>query len=226
MNSKAVITTLIVVIILESALVGYLAVPRLNGSHSTSTSTTLPFSNKEGFSANYSLFDAVIANDTEVNVTQSYESSWILSVNNNLLFATTNETQTEAQIAIGPIGPTEALSIPTLIIQERADGLLRVEYYAQNWPNTYGLILYNATRNDLFGLTSNISLEFIATGPPGAINPQIAPRANGNLTIFSGDTVLVSDYPISWAKLDSLYFYGLKGTDFTSGDVTVSISQI
>jgi hypothetical protein len=225
MRSKVIITILIVVIILESTLIGYLVLPRLNNSQPPSA-TAITFSNEERFVANYSLFDAVIANDTEFNTTQSYGSSWILSVTDNLQFGKTNETQTEAQIAIAPIGPTEALSIPTLIIQERADGLLRIEYYAQNWPNTYGLVLYNATRNDLFGQSSNISLEFIATGPAAPINPEIAPRSNGNLSIFSGDSLLVSNYSIAWAKLDSLYFYGLKGTNFTSGQISVSVAQI
>src|SRR5579875_23318 len=227
MNSRILITILIVIIILEGVFIAYLTVPALGGTQQTSRSNSIfSYTNTERFVANYSEFNAVIANDTEANASQSYRASWVLSVSNGLAFSNGNLTESEAQIAIAPVGPNEALSIPTLIVQERADGLLRVEYYAQNWPNTYGLILYNSTRTDLFGPSSNISLEFISYGPPSAVNPSIAPKSNGNLTILSGNTVLVSNYPIAWASLDSAYFYGLRGTSFTQGQLTVSVRPI
>ncbi len=227
MNSRILITIFIVIIILEGVFIAYLTVPALGGKQQTSRSNSIfSYTNTERFVANYSEFNAVIANDTEANASQSYRASWVLSVSNGLAFSNGNLTESEAQIAIAPVGPNEALSIPTLIVQERADGLLRVEYYAQNWPNTYGLILYNSTRSDLFGSNSNVTLEFISTGPPSEVNPQIAPRPNGNLSILDGGSKLVLDYPIAWASIDSLYFYGLKGSSFNSGELKVSISQI
>ncbi|MHB8567365.1 MAG: hypothetical protein ACYC7D_01190 [Nitrososphaerales archaeon] len=220
--TRILIVTLLLVMILEAGIIGYLLFrPGL-----TTSDVTMTFGSSEHFAASYSQFNAVIANDTEVNFTQSYRGSWILSVNDNMQFSTINESDTEAQVAIAPIGSTEALSIPTLIIQERADGLLRIEYYAQNWPNTYGLVLYNATRSDLFGPSSNISLEFVSNGPPSQVNPGIAPRSNGNLTVLSGSTVLVSNYPVAWASLDSAYFYGLHDSSFTSGELTLTIRSI
>jgi hypothetical protein len=190
------------------------------------TNTHLTYGSPQTFLANFSIFDSAIANDTQLNFTQPLKGSWILSIYNDLNFSMLNETQTEAQVAIAPIGPTEALSIPTLIIQERADGLLRIEYFAQNWPNTYGLVLYNATRSDLFGRESNISLIFTGYGAPSPINPELAPRSNGNLTIYSGTTILIANYPIAWASLDSVYFYGLVGSHFNSGNLTIEARSI
>ena len=220
---RAVIAVLLIIVILESSFIVY---PYVVTTNEVQTSGSVTLGSKQVLSAAYSEFDAAIANDTEVNFTQSYPGSWLLSLTNNLQFSNTNKTDTEAQVALAPIGPTEALSIPTLIIQERADGLLRIEYYAQNWPNTYGLVLYNSTRSDLFGPSSNISLEFIAYGPPPPIDPSIAPRSNGNLTILSGGTVLVLNYPIAWANLSSAYLYGLKGSNFTSGFLTITVRPI
>lgn len=228
LNWRFVLVTIILVAIIVVETVFIVSTIRMGPGAQTTARGTLVLGSKENLSANYSLFDAAIANDTQFNFTRSYDGSWLLSIYDDLQFSTsmTNETSTEAQVAIAPIGPTEALSIPTLIVQERADGLLRVEYYAQNWPNTYGLVLYNSTRTDLFGPSSNISLEFISYGPPSAVNPSIAPKSNGNLTILSGNTVLVSNYPIAWASLDSAYFYGLRGTSFTQGQLTVSVRPI
>lgn len=221
-RQNAVIVVLILVIIVESAYIAMFTVlPRATPAYSRVT-----FGSSQILVANYSLFDTAIANDTQLNFTQSLKGSWKLSVYNDLQFSKTNETQTEAQVAIAPIGPTEALSIPTLIIQERADGLLRIEYFAQNWPNTYGLVLYNSSRSDLFGTNSNISLLFIKNGPASPINPELAPRSNGNLSIFAGTTMLVANYPIAWASLDSAYFYGLRGSHFTSGNLTVEVRSV
>lgn len=220
-RQNTIIAILLAVIIVESAYITMLGV-----APKTSSTFHLNYGSAERLVVNYSLFNAAIANDTQYNFTQPLKSSWLLVVYNNLQFSKTNETQTEAQVAIAPIGPTEALSIPTLIIQERADGLLRIEYYAQNWPNTYGLVLYNSTRSDLFGTSSNISLLFIDYGPASPINPELAPKTNGNLSIFAGNIMLVANYPIAWASLDSAYFYGLTGSHFTSGNLTVEARPV
>jgi len=134
-------------------------------------------------------------------------------------------TGTEAQVALAPAYPVEALSIPTLIVQVRADGLIRIEYFAQNWPNTYGLILYNSTSINWEG-GANITLLFTSFGPPSDINPALAPRPNGNLTILIGGNVAVFKYPISWASLGELYFYGLRGSTFSGGSLTVTVQGL
>jgi len=136
-----------------------------------------------------------------------------------------NSRKSEAQIAIAPEYPTENLSIPTIIVQMRGDDLLRIEYYAQDWENSYGFVLYNSTSPGWMN-QQNITLTFVSFAPPVPVNPQIAPRPNGNLTIAIGSTVVVSNYMISWANLASYYVYGLLGSEFTAGTVTITTTEL
>jgi hypothetical protein len=107
----------------------------------------------------------------------------------------------------------------------RGDGLLRIEYFAQNWNNSYGLVLCNSTSPTWVG-GQNVTLRFLSFGPPAAVNPQLAPRPNGNITILVGDTVVLADYPIAWASLSSLYIYGLHGSAFTGGTVSIRVANV
>jgi len=136
-----------------------------------------------------------------------------------------NSRKSEAQIAIAPEYPTENLSIPTIIVQMRGDDLLRIEYYAQDWENSYGFVLYNSTSPGWMN-QQNITLTFVSFAAPVPVNPQIAPRPNGNLTIAIGSTVVVSNYMISWANLASYYVYGLLGSEFTAGMVTITTTEL
>lgn len=175
---------------------------------------------KQTFLAPYGDFNQPISNDTEFRLKPSYNSSWVVSITSSLTASPTDRVS-EAQAAIAPEYPSENLSIPTIIVQERADGLLRVEYFAQDWPNTYGLVLYNSTNP---GWTSgeNVSLRFISFGPPSQVNPQLAPRPNGNLTISIGSMVVLSNYPVAWANLAAAYLYGYPGSSFHSGAISLA----
>ena len=107
----------------------------------------------------------------------------------------------------------------------RGDNLLRIEYYAQDWENSYGFVLYNSTSPGWMN-EENITLTFVSFGPPVPVNPQIAPRPNGNLTIAIGNSVVVSNYMISWANLASFYVYGLLGSEFTAGTITLTTTEL
>ena len=170
------------------------------------------------------LFNQPISNDTNYSLNSTYDGSWIMTIQSQLAVSPTNLKGSEAQIAIAPEYPSENLSIPTIIVQERGDGLMRIEYYAQNWNNTYGLILYNSTSPSW--MNENVTIKFIRFGPPAPVNPQIAPRPNGNLTIVVGSTVVLSDYPVAWVNLSMLYIYGLHGSLFTAGGITITIDRI
>ena len=167
------------------------------------------------------MFNTPISNDTEYNMTEAYTGSWKIIIRNQLTLSTTNQT-TEAQIAISPEYESENLSIPTIIVQERADGRLRIEYYAQDWPKTYGFVLYNSTSPSWLN-AQNVTLSFVSYGPPSVVNPQLAPFPNGNLTITVGQTVVLSNYPIAWANLSSFYVYGLAGSQFTDGTISIEV---
>lgn len=169
-------------------------------------------------------FNQPISNDTEYSLNQELNGSWIISIQSDVVASVDNKIGSEAQIAIAPQYPSENLSIPTIIVQERGDGLLRVEYYAQNWNNTYGLVLYNATSPSW--MDGNVTLKFTNYGPPSKVNPQVAPYPNGNLTIIVGDTTVLSNYPIAWANLTDFYVYGLKGSSFTSGFLYLSVYEV
>jgi hypothetical protein len=206
-----VVTILFVLVILESATIAY---PYLSGSKSTTT--TLLAGPAQSYSYPYSTFNQPISNDTDAKLQPNYNGSWSVDVRSSFI----GSASSEAQLAIAPNFRTENLSIPTIIIQEKMDGQLRIEYYAQNWNNTFGLILYNSSSPSWMG--QNVSLKFVVFGPPSQVNPQIAPRPNGNLTITVGTTVVLSDYPIAWASLAHIYLYGLRGSAFTTGSMAVT----
>jgi hypothetical protein len=170
-------------------------------------------------------FNQPISNDTEYTLDSALNGSWVISIRSDLVPSPNNLAGSEAQIAIAPNYPTENLSIPTIIVQERGDGLLRVEYYAQNWNNTYGLILYNSTFPTWTG-GQNVTLRFQSFGPLVPVNPQIAPYPNGNLTIIVGNAVVLSNYPLAWAGLYAFYVYGLRGSTFTTGTVDVTVYEV
>ncbi len=168
----------------------------------------------------YSKFNQRISNDTEYHLSEAVNGSWAVTIQSNLRFAVENQMSSEAEIAFAPEYPAENRSIPAIFVQERGDGLVRVEYFPQNWPKTFGLLLYNSTSPGWLN-SQNVTLTFINYGPPSPINPQLAPRPNGNLTITIGGTVVVSDYPIAWANLSSFYVYGIPGSSFTEGTVSL-----
>ncbi len=69
-------------------------------------------------------------------------------------------------------------------------------------------------------------MKFVSFGPAVPVNPQLAPRPNGNLTLMIGNKVYLDNYPIAWANLSSLYAYGLQGSTFQSGLVQVTLYDI
>lgn len=218
---KLVVVIVSLVIVLETLTIGFLLVQPNNP-----VSRTLEYQpvHLQTFSMPFFLFNTPISNDTEYNLTQTYTGSWMIVIQSQLT-STNHNASTEAQIAIAPEYPSENLSIPTIIVQERADGLLRIEYYAQDWPKTYGLVLYNSTSPTWLNM-QNVTLTFISYGPPSPVNPQLAPRPNGNLTITVGQMVVLSDYPIAWANLSGLYVYGLSSSSFTDGIVYVDVFRL
>lgn len=224
-----VIGVLLIVILVEAAAITVLTLDLSKGSNHQATTKSqsrrsVTYGRNQTFDAQYADFNVRIADDTELNATYSYKGSWVISIRNYLSFDSISKN-TEAQVAIGPIGPTEALSIPTLIVQERSDGLIRIEYYEQNWPNTYGLILYNSTVPG-WSNGAPLILEFDRFAPPCPVNPDIAPLPDGNLTmIMNGRPLGQTVYPIAWASTDSFYVYGLQGSAFVSGHVMISVAE-
>ncbi len=222
MNLKPLLIILAVVVTVESTA---LALPYL--SHVN----VLPVSYQKAFpqSASYPfmIFNQPITNDTEHEFDPFYGGSWQADITSSLSVSS-HLTNTMAEIAFAPGAPSESHAIPAIIVQERSDGLLRVEYFAQNWANTYGLLLYNSTSP---GWTrgENVTLIFQSTGPPSAVDPQLAPRPNGMLEIRIGGAVVVPEYPIAWANLSELYLYGYPThatSPFTGGTIRVSLYQI
>jgi len=179
----------------------------------------------KSFTAPYDLFNQPISNDSEFKLDDELNGSWAISISSSLIPSSQNPMRSEAQVAIAPEYPVENLSIPTIIVQERGDGLLRIEYYAQNWNNTFGLILYNST-SPTWTSGDNVTLKFTSYGPPDQVNPQIAPYPNGNLTISVGNIVVLSNYPIPWSGLADFYVYGLRGSSFVSGALTISVYEV
>jgi len=211
---RTIVALLFAVVMVESALI----VLPLAGKGSRGA--LRPVGAPQTLTFGYSVFNQPIANDTDAKLSQNYSGSWQVVITSTLSYRNTSPN-TESQVALAPQYAVEALSIPTLIIQERSDGLIRVEYYAQNWPGTYGLVLYNSTSPGWQG--QNVTLKFSVYGPSSAVNPQIAPRPTGNLTVFVGGTEVVSNYSIAWASLGELYLYGLPGSDFVGGDLGVTV---
>jgi hypothetical protein len=172
----------------------------------------------------FSVFNQPISNDTEHALKPALQRSWEVDVQSSLV-PSSQSVITEAEIAFAPAYPVEYQSIPTIIVQERADGLLRVEYFAQNWPNTSGLLLYN---NSAPGWTggNDVSILFHSSGPPSEVNPQLAPRPNGSVDIVVGGVTVLSSYPIAWANLSKLFLFGYQGTSFTSGSVQINFYEL
>ena len=171
----------------------------------------------------FALFNQPISNNTEQELNPAYTRSWEINIRSSLVSSANSGG--EAELAFAPSYTSESGSIPTLIVQERGDGLLRIEYFAQAWANTYGLVLYNSTAPNWLG-GADVALRFEAFGPPSAVNPQLAPRPNGNMTISVGGAAVLADYPIAWANLSDVYVYGIRGSSFAAGLIQLSIYQL
>ncbi len=216
---RPLVVILAVVVIIESAVISFPIIQSLRNR---------PIQYDEGSPETYSFqfqtFDRPVSNNTGQELKSSLNGSWVVTVR-NMLDATSPSRSTEAEMALAPSYPLESKSIPTIIVQERADGLLRVEYFAQSWPNTFGLVLYNSTSQSWIG-GINVTLRFLSFGQPSAINPSIAPRPNGNLTVLVGDKTVVSDYPIAWASLAEVYLYGLPGSSYQGGNLSLTFQSL
>jgi len=219
---KILVVVLVAVLVVESAEIAVLYNQTiLHGS----AVKELAYDHIVSYSATYDQFNQPISNDTEFKLNTPYIGSWEMNIHSSLVPPAINSAKSEAQISLAPEYPSENLSIPTIIVQMRGDGLLRIEYFAQNWNNSYGLVLYNSTSPTWLG-GQNITLRFLIFGPPSAVNPQLAPRPNGNITILVGNAIVLADYPIAWASLASMYIYGLHGSAFTSGAVSITVANV
>lgn len=212
------VVVLLLIVLVESGVIVY---PLLRAS--ARDGTEHPVGAAESYSFSYPLFNQPITNNSEEEFRTGYTGSWQVTLSSSL--SATFSTSTEAELAFAPSYPVEGKSIPTIIVQERADGLLRIEYFAQSWPNTYGLLLYNSTSPGWMG-SGNVTIRFLSLGPPSQIDPQIAPRANGNITILIGGIAVFKDYPVAWASLGDVYVYGLKGSSFTGGRVSLTVQAM
>lgn len=216
MKTRVLLAILVGVIIVESSI---LAMPYLSHlmPYKTSNLRLAP----QHFSFPFTAFNQPISNDTEQELDSSLSGSWQVDLSSSLR-PSPQSALTEAEIAFAPTSPSENNAIPAIIVQERADGLVRVEYFAQNWHNSYGLLLYNSTSQSWMQ-AGNLTLIFKSLGPPSEVNPELAPRPNGSLQILLGGSTILSDYPIAWANLSDLYIYGYPGSSFIEGSVQVSI---
>ncbi len=215
-KTKFAILVLSILLIVETSLLAadYVHTPYSGASNEMIAGAS------QTFGVPFDQFNQPISNDTEYNLTQSFEGSWVVTIQGDLIASGENQSRSEAQIAFAPEYVSENLSIPTIIVQEKADGRLRIEYFAQDWPRTYGLVLYNSSSPSW--INNNVTLQFISFAPPVEVNPQLAPRPNGNLTITVGGITVLSEYPIAWAGLSSFYVYGLLGSNFTSGSLYIT----
>ncbi len=211
------VALLFVTVIIESSL---LVLPLVEEGGHRSLRPTGPI---QTLTFGYSIFNQPISNDTDTKLDQKYSGSWQMVIRSGLTFSSATPL-TEAQVALAPEYPNESLSIPAIIVQERSDGLVRIEYFAQNWPHTFGLLLYNSTNPGW--ADTNLTLSLDSFGQPSPVNPQIAPMQSGNLTVMLGSKVVVNDYPIAWASLGELYLYGLSGSRFTGGSLSVSVQAM
>lgn len=213
---KLILLLLVGIIIIESTILAqpYFPKPTVTYTKGRPQSVSFPFT----------LFNQPISNNTEQELNPAYSRSWEINIQSSLISST--DRGDEAELAFAPSYPSESGSLPTLIVQERGDGLLRIEYFAQAWANTYGLVLYNSTAPNWTGGGANVALRFEAFGPPSAVNPQLAPRPNGNVTISVGGSVALTDYPIAWANLSDVYVYGIRGSSFMAGAIQISIYEL
>lgn len=215
LRMKLILLLLVGIIIIESTILAQPYFPKHGATYVKSRPQSISFP--------FKLFNQPISNNTEQEFDPGYSRSWEINIQSSLSSSTNRGD--EAELAFAPSYPSESGSIPTLIVQERGDGLLRVEYFAQAWANTYGLVLYNSTApNWLRG--ADVALRFEAFGPPSAVNPQLAPRPNGNVTISVGGAVVLTDYPIAWANLSDVYVYGTRGSSFMAGAIQISINEL
>jgi hypothetical protein len=219
LNVKLLLAILTSIIILESTA---LAIPYLASPHAYRTA--YPKSYSQSVSFPFAVFNRPVSNNTEHELDPILGASWEMDIQSSLV-SSSQAGATEAEMAFAPASTSESHSIPTIIVQERADGLLRVEYFAQNWPNTYGLLLYNSSAPGWVGV-GNVTLLFRSFGPPSAVDPQLAPRPNGNVDILVGSLTVLSEYPIAWANLSEVYLYGYPGSSFTGGSIEISFYQI
>ncbi len=217
---KVILVVLSVIVVVESAII---ASPYLSGAAGSGSGATYVPGVSQTFSLPYDLFNQPIINDTNQQLRPTYNYSWVVTIQSSLV-APAKSSTTEAQIALAPTFKAENLSIPTIIIQERADGLLRIEYYAQDWNKTFGMVLFNSSFPPLAG--QNLTLRFVDFGPASVVNPQIAPRPNGNLSVFIGSVEVVSDFPIGWASLSHAFIYGLQGSSYTAGSMKLTIQSL
>lgn len=215
LRMKLILLLLVGIIIIESTILAQPYFPRPN--------VTYVKSRPESVSFPFTLFNQPISNNTEQELNPAYTRSWEINIQSSLVSSAYSSD--EAELAFAPSYISESGSIPTLIVQERGDGLLRIEYFAQAWANTYGLVLYNSTAPNWLG-GADVALRFNAFGPPSAVNPQLAPRPNGNITISIGGTAVLTDYPIAWANLSDVYAYGIRGSSFIAGTIQMGISEL
>lgn len=218
-RQRSLIAALFAIVVLESAVIAFPFVQTLFVGP-----VRYVAGRPETYSFRFQAFNRPVTNNTEQELKQSLNGSWMVTIR-NLLGASSPGGASEAEIALAPSYPLEGKSIPTIIVQERADGLLRIEYFAQAWPNTYGLVLYNSTSP---GWTTgeNVTLRFLSFGQPSVIDPSLAPRSNGNLTVYLGGSVVVSDYPIAWASLGDVYLYGLAGSTYVGGNLVLTFQSL
>jgi hypothetical protein len=216
LRMKLILLLLIGTIMVESTLLAQPYFPRREATYAKGRPQSLSFP--------FTVFNQPISDNTEQELDPTYSGSWEINIQSSLA-TSGNRGATEAEMAFAPAYPTESGSIPTIIVQERGDGLLRIEYFAQSWANTYGLVLYNYTAPNWMGGAS-VALRFKSFGPPSQVNPQLAPRPNGNVTISVSGTTVLTDYPIAWANLSDVYVYGIRGSSFIAGTIRMSIYEL
>jgi hypothetical protein len=216
LRMKLILLLLVGIIIIESTILAQPYLPRHEVTYVKGRPQSLSFP--------FTFFNQPISNNTEQGLDPPYGGSWEISIQSSLAISG-NGAGTEAEMAFAPAYPSESGSIPTIIVQERGDGLLRIEYFAQSWANTYGLVLYNSTAPSWMG-GANVALRFRVFGPPSQVNPQLAPRPNGNMTISVSGTTVLTDYPVAWANLSDVYVYGIQGSSFIAGTIHISIYEL
>src|SRR5712664_84210 len=215
LRMKLIFVFLVGIIIIESTILAQPYLPRHEMTYVRGRPQSVSFP--------FTLFNQPISNNTEQELNPAYGRSWEINIRSSLVSSANRGD--EAEMAFAPSYPSESGSIPTIIVQERGDGLLRIEFFAQSWANTYGLVLYNSTSPNWMDGES-LALRFEAFGPPSEVNPQLAPRPNGNMTITVGSLTVLAIFPIAWANLSDLYVYGIRGSSFTAGTIQISIYQL
>jgi hypothetical protein len=215
--TKRLFPMILAALVIESVVIALPFIDRSFGN------PTLIPGNRQSMNFQFTVFNQPISMDTDARLSPSYNQSWQITIRSTL--TSTAGKSSQAQMAFSPEYVSENLSIPTIIVQERGDGLLRIEYFAQNWPNTYGLVLWNST-SPSWTSQGNLTIRFVSFGPAAEVNPTLAPRPNGNVTIELGGTVLLADYPIAWASLGDVYLYGLPTSSFNGGSIQIDFQSL